>query len=299
MSVSVVIPAYNAGAYLHKAIESVLNQTVPVDEIIVVDDGSKDDTCEVAKSYGDRVRFLSQKNQGASAARNLGVQSAKFDLVAFLDADDQWYPEKIEKQLHALSATSGAVLCYTSLTMLEVDGSQVFQKACPLDRLRFELRLGNPQLTPTCIMLSRSKFLEVGGFHVEQIVGEDWDLWRRLLAVGPFCMVEEPMAYYQASNTGLSSDADELYREAKRMVDNQLLHEFHGISRWVWRRRILSYQAFQAAIAARNRHQTQKEVNYLSLSLSLWPSPSWFPTRFKTLAVTLRNLLRNPTRVTG
>jgi glycosyltransferase involved in cell wall biosynthesis len=298
MSVSVVIPAYNAGAYLHKALESILRQTVPVDEVIVVDDGSADNTCEVARSFGERVRVLTQPNQGPSAARNLGVQEARSELIAFLDADDQWLPEKIEKQLAAMKSAPEAILCYTSMIVLEMDGSQSLLQACPLDKLRFELRRGNPRLTPTCIMLYRSAFLEVGGFPIDQIVGEDWDLWCRLIEVGPFCIIEEPTAYYQASNTGLSSNADELYREARRMVKTRLLVGLRGMSRWTWRRKILSFQAYQAGIAARTCHQRWKEIKYLGLSTFWWPFPFWIPRRLQVIAVTLRNLLSNPSRTT-
>ncbi|MHC4951910.1 MAG: glycosyltransferase family 2 protein, partial [Planctomycetota bacterium] len=97
--ISVVIPAYNAGPYLRRTLESVLRQTHPADEIIVVDDGSTDNTADVAASYGDSVVLIGQENAGASVARNTGIEAAKGNWIAFLDGDDEWVPEKLKLQV--------------------------------------------------------------------------------------------------------------------------------------------------------------------------------------------------------
>ena len=288
---SVVIPAYNAETLLPRALESVFSQTLPPDEILVVDDGSKDGTHAVAQSFGSRVRVLSQANAGASAARNLGVQSATSEWIAFLDADDAWEPRKLERQRSAIAGLAGTVLCYTGVMALAADGSRTLVPAVPPSRLRAALRLTNPIL-PSSVLLSRSAFLHVGGFNVSQIVCEDWDLWLRLLQRGPFCVVDEPLTVYQTSITGLSSDADELFREAERMVDSRLLDGMRGLNRFLWRRRILSYQAYKSALTARAAARRESELAYMLRSLSLWPFPTWHPVRYKTLGVTLRNRLR-------
>ncbi|MHC4951850.1 MAG: glycosyltransferase family 2 protein [Planctomycetota bacterium] len=96
--ISVVIPAYNAGPYIRRTLESVLRQTHPADEIIVVDDGSTDNTADVAASYGDSVVLIRQENAGASVARNTGIEAAKGNWIAFLDGDDEWIPERLERQ---------------------------------------------------------------------------------------------------------------------------------------------------------------------------------------------------------
>src|SRR5579863_4931679 len=101
-TVSVVIPTYNYARFLGQAIDSVLAQTCPVKEIIVVDDGSTDDTFNVLARYGPAVRALKQKNCGPAAARNRGVGIAGGDLIAFLDADDFWMPDKLAKQVRRL-----------------------------------------------------------------------------------------------------------------------------------------------------------------------------------------------------
>ena len=95
--ISAVIPAYNCEKYIGRAIQSVLSQTRPVDEIIVVDDGSTDTTAEIVRSFGDKVKLIQQENAGECAARNTGIKAASCQWVAFLDADDEWLPEKIER----------------------------------------------------------------------------------------------------------------------------------------------------------------------------------------------------------
>src|SRR5688500_3318505 len=99
MSVSVIIPNHNYVHYLREAIDGVINQTYPDIEIIVVDDGSTDGSREILKSYGERIVSICQNNQGVSAARNNGVRSSRGQYVAFLDADDSWLPEKIEREV--------------------------------------------------------------------------------------------------------------------------------------------------------------------------------------------------------
>lgn len=121
MSITVLIPAYNAAAYLGEALDSLLRQTRPPDEILIVDDGSSDATPEIARSYGGRVTLLQQNRRGPGAARNLGMRTAKGDYIAFLDADDVCAPERLERQLEALQRSPAAVVCFTGHYIFEGD----------------------------------------------------------------------------------------------------------------------------------------------------------------------------------
>ena len=119
ITVSAVIPAYNAGKYVGRAIESVLAQTHKADEIIVVNDGSSDDTAEVVERFGGAVRFIRQENAGASVARNTGIEAATSEWIAFLDADDEWLPNKLKLQTEHLErnpklvwTTGNYIRCY-------------------------------------------------------------------------------------------------------------------------------------------------------------------------------------------
>ena len=109
ITISVVIPAYNCERYITRSIDSVLAQTRPVDEIIIVDDGSSDNTGEVVKRYGGKVRYIRQENAGASVARNTGIEAATGDWIAFLDGDDEWLPDKIKHQTELLSRNPNLV----------------------------------------------------------------------------------------------------------------------------------------------------------------------------------------------
>ena len=112
--VSVIIPAYNAEKFIGEAIESVLNQTYKNIEIIVVDDGSKDNTYHIVKqNFGNQVKLIRKKNGGVSSARNMGVKNAEGEFIAYLDADDYWLPQKLEIQLRCFEKFPECGLCYT------------------------------------------------------------------------------------------------------------------------------------------------------------------------------------------
>ena len=120
--ITVAIPAYNAERWLRETLDSAFGQTFPAHEIIVVDDGSKDGTEEIARSFGDRVRYIKQPNQGVSAARRTAIREATGDWIAFLDSDDLMAPEKLEKQVALIEANPSLVVVYSAFTYLYEDG---------------------------------------------------------------------------------------------------------------------------------------------------------------------------------
>jgi glycosyltransferase involved in cell wall biosynthesis len=124
MTVTVVIPTFNRAAMLADAVRSALAQTRPADEIIIVDDGSTDDTRTVVASFGTSVRCLRQENRGVSAARNAGIEAARGRLIAFLDSDDLWHPFKLEIELEVLARLPGVGLVYSEFEILKPDGSR-------------------------------------------------------------------------------------------------------------------------------------------------------------------------------
>lgn len=291
MHVSVVIPAYNAEPYLDECLRSVLTQTHPVIEVIVVDDGSTDRTRSIAESFGAPVRLLQQKQGGPARARNYGVREARGEWIAFLDADDLWKPEKIEKQLSALAAAPDAILCYTALLALKLDGSKVPVPTPLLSYVDAMLSLTNVGIPPSAVMLRRETLLQVGGFNEVQRGCEDWEMWFRLRKLGRFCVVPEPETIYRESLGGLSSNAQRMYDDFLRMLDRVLLADKHGMDRRLWRRRIMSYQQYKAAMTARHAGQPDVERKFLAASLQTWPSPLWHPERFKASLVHLRRSL--------
>ena len=185
--VSVIIPAYNAGPYLRTAIDSVLAQTLADVEIIVVDDGSNDDTANIAASFGERVRLLRQDNAGVSAARNRGIEAARADFVAFLDADD-WYllPTKLASQAALLAARPEVGIVHSGWRLVNEQGDvkaerRPWQRVPVLDLQGW--LLWQPAL-PSAMMVRRQALAQVGGFDPRLAHAEDIDLALRLTLAG-------------------------------------------------------------------------------------------------------------------
>lgn len=220
--VSIVIPAYNYAKYLPDAIDSVLAQTYEPIELIVVDDGSTDGTPQVLAEYGNRIRTIRKSNAGLSAARNTGIQAARGEFIAFLDADDQWLPEKLQRQmeLHALHPDAGCIGCGVEL----VDGNlnairQTHQDdllGTPEQRLRdVLLRREWVGGSGSGVLVRRSVLDQVGLFDVTLTAAEDWDMWLRIVLHYPVYNVREPLVRIRRHFTGT-------FRNAEKMERNQL-----------------------------------------------------------------------------
>jgi glycosyltransferase involved in cell wall biosynthesis len=197
--VTVVIPTYNRAALLEKAIASVLAQTVQVGAIVVVDDGSTDDSRErvLALSAQDpRIVLQAQSNAGANAARNAGIASATTALIAFLDSDDRWAPEKVARQLDALRSRSEAVASFTGI--LAVDGERpLYRYDIPADLTLEEIRRHNVLGTTSSLMVRTDVVRTIGGFDPNLPSCQDWDLYLRLRRTGPFATVLEDLVLYE------------------------------------------------------------------------------------------------------
>ncbi len=205
--VSVIIPNYNYGRFLREAIDSALNQTVRPHEVIVVDDGSTDQSGEILESYGAQIITVRQQNQGVGAARNKGAEIATGEYLAFLDADDYWAPRKLEKQLakFAEDAEIGLVHCgYRNvdangiLRDASLDGSEGWVRA---KLLMFEPAIAAPGGTT---MLRRAVFWQVGGYDTNPDLhpSEDWDLSYRIACKWKYGFVAEPLLFYRQHGKG-------------------------------------------------------------------------------------------------
>ena len=177
--VSVIIPNYNYESYLEQCIESVISQSHHEIEIIVVDDGSTDNSVELLKQYRDRIRLIESKNQGAPSARNLGMYSAKGDLYAFLDADDYWHPLKIEMQLSFLKETNSD-LVYCGMTEIGVKTSSSIIAKEGIDIDWFHKSPGSTPFAPSTALLTKELAARVGGWNTSLTSpAEDFDFFRR------------------------------------------------------------------------------------------------------------------------
>jgi len=289
MRVSAIIPCYNYGKYLPRAIDSILAQTRPVSEILVVDDGSTDNTREVATSYGDRVQYIFQQNQGRAAARNHGMREATGDWIALLDADDWWFPEKIELQLKAAAARPEAVLVYTGITCQDPEGaSESFQATDPA-RLWPALRFSNCITgSASAALIRRDVLLAEGGFNETLRECEDWDCWFRLARKYPFAAVMEPVTVLMMWPGSASYNNDRMLANTKKLLDTTLLADLSGWRRVLWRHRIWAAVLFGAALNARQQGRREERA-WLFQSLRHWPSPAFMPKRWWAL---YRNIAR-------
>lgn len=213
ISISAVIPAYNAEKYIARTLNSVLSQTVPVREIVVVDDGSTDATAGVVRSFGEAVTLIQQPNAGVSAARNTGIRAAKGDWIAFLDADDEWLPEKIELQVELLHRNSDLMwvtgnyrecLCDQQRQATHTDPHRCAELL--KGKEYYESYLDAVQVYEwghtDCMCIRKSVFGEVGLFNTQLPVAEDLDLWLRIAYRYPKVgFVSQPLAVYHLTVT--------------------------------------------------------------------------------------------------
>lgn len=213
---SVITPVYNCEAYIGKAIDSVRAQTVGADKIehIIVDDGSTDNTPEIVRSYGDAVKFIQLSHGGVSRARNAALQAASAPYVAFLDGDDYWFPEFLERVLNVLSAEERIFVVVDGYVEF-ADGtrktvpyyrSRGFECLFELDaRAQFEFALEDNFISGFCV-IPRQALIQAGGFNPRLRWGEDWDLWLRILKLGYAArLVTEPSRVYRTHAASTSS----------------------------------------------------------------------------------------------
>ena len=201
VDLSIIIPTYNRAYVVGRAIQSVLNQTYKNFEILVVDDGSTDNTNEIVRSVNDeRVRYIRhEKNKGAAAARNTGIMAAKGKYIAFQDSDDEWLPEKLEKQMAAFrNASSQIGVVYTGMLRIEGDGKTYMP---PPEVTEKEGNIYHSLLRRSFVFTSstvvrRECFTEVGIFDEHFPHAEDWDLWIRISKYYHFRFIDEPLLIY-------------------------------------------------------------------------------------------------------
>lgn len=196
--VSVVIPAYNSSLTLSRAIQSVLAQTFRDFEIVVVDDGSVDDTVESLAPFWNCIQYVYQENRGRSAARNCGISVARGRFVAFLDADDHWHPTKLEKCIPYLSANSRIGLVHSAYYAVSGGTAQIVTRGSSycdsnvFSELLFRQSIG----TPSCVVVTAEQLAHTGGFREDLDGTEDWDLWLRIAARSHATYLDNPLAFY-------------------------------------------------------------------------------------------------------
>lgn len=270
-NVSVIIPAYNAEAFIADTVRSVLAQTYQDLEVIVVDDGSKDGTLAALEQFGGRVRVHTQANGGVAKARNTGVSLATGTYIAFLDADDLWLPHKLEQQLFHSSAPmtftdrfnigARGDLPEIQSEVTAMHGGDVFVQL---------LREGN-FITNTSVVMRRALFEKMGGFYTGLNGTEDWDLWIRVAEHHEIGFVPEPLVRYRFHAGGISRNFIKMGRERVQVIQRALALERGRTLDWRTRRQIWAEtwrtNAYEAGRAGARR---QALIDYAHAAAA-WP----------------------------
>jgi glycosyltransferase involved in cell wall biosynthesis len=194
LQVSVIIPTYNRVGCLREAVDSVLSQGFRGFELIVVDDGSTDETPQLLREYGDSIRVLRQENRGVSAARNAGIAAGRGELIAFLDSDDIWLPGKLACQVDFFRQNPELLICQTEELWVK-NGRRVNpgQRHRKRGGMIFEPSLELCLVSPSAVMLRRELFDRVGFFAEHLPACEDYDLWLRVSCRFPVGLIETPL----------------------------------------------------------------------------------------------------------
>lgn len=229
-AVSVIIPTYNRGWILREAVDSVLAQDFDDFELIVVDDGSTDNTRDILASYHNDIIVLSQNNRGVSAARNRGIDKACASLIAFLDSDDLWKPQKLSRQVEFFNVHPEALICQTEEIWVRngvrVNPKKRHQK---FSGLIFEPSLALCLVSPSAVMIRKKLFDTVGLFDERLPACEDYDLWLRVSSRYPVHLLDDPLIVKRGGHEDQLSKAAGLdkYRiqSLKKIIDEGLLSE--------------------------------------------------------------------------
>ncbi len=305
--ITAVIPTYNAARFVVEAVESALDQRDVNVEVIVVDDGSTDDTENRLAPFRDRIKYIQQKNSGPSVARNRGIREAHGDFIAFLDADDRWLPHKSARQLDIFSKNAKAGLVHSDIFVYHQATGE--QKTGMASRTTFTGRcytqiFWGHCVVPSASMIRKSVFDKVGLFD-ESIRGpsfEDQDLWLRIARVFEFDLVAEPLIIYRmhennGSLNNIRNVEDELRVLVKTLKEDPTLWSQLDSAR---ARRKLYNLAFSAGYSCVHTDDCERSRTYF---LSAWmnarknPLPliyigySFLPKRTRELIRAVRHAL--------
>lgn len=273
--VSVVIPSYNSARWVGEAIESVLGQSFPDWELLLVDDGSTDNTRAVVARYTDpRVRYIYQENQERSAARNRGVREAQGAFVAFLDADDLWLPEKLAEQVKVFEREPAVGLVYAGTYVVEEDGRPFFQQRCQHRGFVVRPLLVEDNIvagSASSAMVRRECFERVGYWDETLAVCEDWEMWLRIARSYLFDFVPQPLVKVRTHGNNTQKQAEKMRRGtldffARVLANPALENEVRPLRRRV--RSLAFFMVGRAFYAAREMGLARR---YFLRSIALYP----------------------------
>lgn len=238
MKISVVIPLYNAEKYIVETLNSIVNQTYPIDEIIVVDDCGPDQSAEIVKEYAKKnpvVRLIQQPyNQGGSAARNRGLKEARNEWILMMDADDTIHPNLLKEEMEQLKRYKNVhpapVCVHPAYLQTDEKGNILENSEFRGQQLSFSETFGsllvrNYIITPSGLLLNRQAALEIGGYKTNVFISEDAEFILRLSRKGTFVYLDKPYVYFRRHAMSITSDLKKASQAGKAILDMYTIDE--------------------------------------------------------------------------
>jgi len=286
LNISAVIPTYNNAAFIKDAVLSIQHQTPPVTEIIIVDDGSTDNTQQIIQQLEGNIHYIRQQNRGPSAARNAGIKAAKGEWIAFLDADDQWTKDKLEKQIRALQNSPELKLIAGDMSEIDVDNqvldASVLNKHHFLEK--FSALNGKPvphafiellrkNFIPTgTVLIKKDILLEAGLFNDNIRYGEDLELWAKVASRHPITCLPDVLMLRRQHGSNSTQSAEPM------LID--LIKVMESVKNYTGKQHIQSYNPDQYIADALNNlgywyfnnHQFSKAHTIFRRSLTTLPT---------------------------
>jgi len=253
MKASVVIPVYNAEAFIAETIESALNQTISEHEVIVVNDGSTDDSEKEILRFAGRIVYISRENRGVSASRNEGALIAKGEYIAFLDQDDLFMPEKLERMSSFLDSNPGYAMAYSLGGRIDATGNPLPIKKMPeYSGDIFPKLYMHCYIAPSMVLCRKRFFVDAGMFQERfSSEGEDYDLFLRISSLAPVGIIREDLVKYRVHLDNTSKSKEQLapfrMEEVLEQFTPHLLKNYR-LGWWLHRRRMAKIYREQARV---------------------------------------------------
>jgi glycosyltransferase involved in cell wall biosynthesis len=284
--ISVIIPTYNYGHYVTQAVESALAQSYQPVEVIVVDDGSTDDTREKLAALGDKIRYIHQTNQGLSAARNTGIREARGEWLAFLDSDDAFHPRKVERQMAYVEQHPEVKLLGTAMFSDEPIQWAEVKDDLPATPISLEAMAIKPRFAPSSVLAHRHCFEAAGLFDTELRSVEDREMWLRIGAQFTMARLDLPLTWYRVTPGSMSTHPERMEHFELLVLNRAFAFPQLRDNKRV-QRLALSHCYRSSAYTFYTARRYREALSRLWLSIKYWPFgydktdevPRWYRSR--------------------
>lgn len=248
--VSVILPTYNCANFLSESVGSILSQTYHSYEIIVIDDGSTDNTKEVLHPFMQRITYINlEQNKGLPAARNVGIRSAQGEYIAFIDADDLWLPEKLQTDIEYFEKYRDAGMVYSKHMNIDEKGRVLGgtpKRRLPSGNIFIQLFSEQNFIIASSVIVRKEVFETTGLFDEQLFNCQDWDMWLRIAFYFKVAGINKPLVKYRHNPRSLSKNRNNVLKYQKLVIDkiyNTFKAEGNGLCEKVYKKRLASHYA--------------------------------------------------------